>query len=363
MRVAALALLVGCVTPSPLPVAPAPRPTSHVCPGPGVDGWTLASGDVSRLPTPSWEPISEDELWRADYPSAQNVQLRRVRRAHVPESSRCVDQVPRWEWGWVAVVPETCAAFVSVYGVWWPVEAYGPPVEPTICERFDEAYPWGMDSRRRPPPRARALRQRCPLEFAPRGAVLPPRARAAVAARRREYDFGWNLLRPPIRSAFLAFSQGDDAFASFVGEQAVLAESNIESELEGAIGERDLLMGPVRDLRDELARRPTDTTSTSVRRLRDLAAHPGPNDETDSHREDPRFRAVVAEGSRVLPELEACIADEGPRTRYVVADPHRRWTLVPHADLCRAAREEILTGTPAYTWWDFARDFREVHER
>ncbi|MCB9614534.1 MAG: hypothetical protein H6722_19010 [Sandaracinus sp.] len=326
-----------------------------------MDGWTIASGDVSRLPTPSPEPISDEELWRADYPSAQNVQLRRVRRAHAPQSSRCVGEVvPRWEWGWVAVVPQTCGAFVSAYGVWWPVEAYGPPIEPTLCERFDEAYPWGMDSDRWPSPRARALQRRCPLEFAPRGAVLPPRARAAVAARRREFDFGWTLLYPPIRAALLAFSKGDDAFASFVAERVVLAEASIAPTFEGP-GRRDFLLIGLHGLREELARRPTDTTTTSVRRLRDLAAHPGADDETVSHREDPRFRAVVAEGAQVLPELEACIADEGPRTRYVVTDAHHRWQLVPHADVCRAAREEILTGTPAYTWWDFARDFREAH--
>ena len=350
-------LFVGCgssvvATPTAAPNRAAPS----ACASPTVHGWTIASGDLSRLPEPFSEPIGDEELWSADFPSAADVRLRRVRLASAPPSRR-----PRHEWAWVAVVPETCGAFASVDGLWWPVEAYGPPMESSHCDHVVDAYEGGTGrlSRSRWFPRPeRALVARCPLLFAPRGAELPPRAQAAITRWRRDFYYEWRLLEEPIEAALVAFSTGQDDVAAFFVERVLVAERGIASEFDSDI-ERDLLLRSIRALRDELARRESaGTTSTTVHGLLELAAHPDADGETISHREDPRFRSVVAEGSRALAELEACVANEAPRTRYVAADPHGRWQLVSHADLCRAARDEIVSGAPAHTWWDFAREHR-----
>lgn len=321
-----------------------------------MHGWTIASGDLSQLPEPFSESIGDEELWPADFPSAADVRLRRVRLASAPPSVG-----PGHEWAWVAVVPETCGAFASVDGLWWPVEAYGPPTEPSACDSAVDAYEAGegrLSRTRWFPAEDRALVARCPLLFVPRGAVLPPRAQAAVTRWRRDFYYEWPLLNEPIEAALIAFATRQDDLARYFVERVLVAERGITSEFDSDI-ERGLLLRPIRALRDELARRESaDATSTTVHGLLELAAHPDADGETISHREDPRFRSVVAEGSRALAELEACVANEAPRTRYVAADPHGRWQLVSHADLCRAARDEIVAGAPAHTWWDFAREHR-----
>jgi hypothetical protein len=325
-------------------------------------GWTIASRDLSTLPEPSPDPIADDDLWFAEFPSAANVRLREVRLASAPPTR---GDEPR-ELAWVAVLPETCAAFASVNGVWWPVDAYGPPIEPTACDRVVDVYEasTGRLSRTRWFSAAdRALVARCPLLFAPRGAELPPRAQAAITRWRRDFYYEWPLLNEPIEAALIAFATTQDDLAAFFVERVLVAERGIASEFDSDI-ERDLLLRSIRALRDELARRgAVDITDTTVQRLLDVAAHPDADGETVSHREDPRFRAVVAEGSRAIAELDSCIEDEAPRSRYIAEDPHGRWQLVSHADLCRAARDEIVAGAPAQTWWDFAREYRAATER
>lgn len=358
--VAALWFFVGCATPPAAPITPtSTAPRSTECSHAAASGWTIPPRDLSRLPEPSLEPIVDDDLWFAAFPSAVEVRLREVRLAGAPPMRRDGSSLP--ELAWVAVVPRTCAAFASVGGLWWPVEAYGPSIDPTACDQAVDAYEAGEGrlSRTRWFPAAdRALVARCPLLFAPRGAVLPPRAQAAVTRWRRDFYYEWPLLNEPIEAALIAFATRQDDLAKFFVERVLVAERGIASEFDSDI-ERGLLLRPIRALRDELARRESaETTSTTVHGLLELAAHPDADGETISHREDPRFRSVVAEGSRALAELEACVANEAPRTRYVAADPHGRWQLVSHADLCRAARDEIVSGAPAHTWWDFAREHR-----
>lgn len=352
----ALASCASAVQPVPTARREAAEVSSNVrrCAGSDARGWTPASGDVSRAPVPMFV-----DGWFTASPSASDVTLRLVRRAHCDGCEL--------ELAWVALVPETCAAFAAVDAVWWPIAEYGPPIDATAaCERTAaalERHQRTFDELASLLHRGCIRTSRCPLVFVPGGASLGPRATALVARWRGEPFFGWWWLHGPLRAATSAYAGGDDRWAEYMLDAIQAANEGVEPSFsEGPASARSLFEAVVRSLRKELHTRRSaqPPVSSVVAALRDLAAVPDDHGNTPSHRLDPRFIAVLRDGERAIPDLRQCIADEASLSRYVVTDFRGQWRVVKHADLCALAMEEILHGATPTPAWETAHEYREA---